>query len=214
MSKFLLVISIISIPFFAQSKQISVNVLTEFNKEISNVVVYLTPKNPVKSSTSNKIAIMDQVETQFSPHILVVQKDTQVRFPNSDSVKHHVYSFSQAKTFELQLYKELHANPLLFSKLGPVELGCNIHDWMLGYIFVVESPYFAKTDIKGNVTFELPDGEYQLDVWHPRIQDQLSSLSRQLAVPGESEIKVTLGSPLLPDVNQYEDVSSEFSDYE
>jgi len=214
MSKFLLVISIISIPFFAQSKQISVNVLTEFNKEISNVVVYLTPKNPVKSSTSNKIAIMDQVETQFSPHILVVQKDTQVRFPNSDSVKHHVYSFSQAKTFELQLYKELHANPLLFSKLGSVELGCNIHDWMLGYIFVVESPYFAKTDIKGNVTFELPDGEYQLDVWHPRIQDQLSSLSRQLAVPGESEIKVTLGSPLLPDVNQYEDVSSEFSDYE
>jgi plastocyanin len=214
MSKFLLVISIISIPFFAQSKQISVNVLTEFNKEISNVVVYLTPKNSVKSSTSNKIAIMDQVETQFSPHILVVQKDTQVRFPNSDSVKHHVYSFSQAKTFELQLYKELHANPLLFSKLGSVELGCNIHDWMLGYIFVVESPYFAKTDIKGNVTFELPDGEYQLDVWHPRIQDQLSSLSRQLAVPGESEIKVTLGSPLLPDVNQYEDVSSEFSDYE
>jgi plastocyanin len=214
MSKFLLAISILSIPFFAQSKQISVNVLTEFNKEISNVVVYLTPKNPVKSSTSNKIAIMDQVDTQFSPHILVVQKDTQVRFPNSDSVKHHVYSFSQAKTFELQLYKELHADPLLFSKLGSVELGCNIHDWMLGYIFVVESPYFAKTDIKGNVTFELPDGEYQLDVWHPRIQEQLSSLSRQLTVPGESEIKVTLGSPLLPDVNQYENVSSEFSDYE
>jgi plastocyanin len=182
--------------------------------KISNVVVYLTPKNPTKGNFFSEIAIMDQVNTQFSPHILAVQKDTQVRFPNSDSVKHHVYSFSQAKTFELQLYKKLHADPLLFSKLGSVELGCNIHDWMLGYIFVVNTPYFGKTDIEGNITLELPDGEYQLNVWHPRIQDKLSSLTRQLNVPGESDLKVILKSPLLPDVKQYEDVSNEFSDYE
>jgi hypothetical protein len=157
---------------------------------------------------------MDQVNTQFLPHILVIQKDTQVHFPNSDSIKHHVYSFSQAKTFELQLYKELNANPLLFSTLGSVELGCNIHDWMLGYIYVVDTPYFGKTDIKGNLIFDLPSGEYQLDVWHPRIQDKFSSLSRQLILPGESEIRIILGSPLLPDVNQYEEISGEFSDYE
>ena len=214
MSKFLLAISIISTSFFAQSEQVSVHVSTELNMEISNVVVYLTAKNPTKGHSSNEIAIMDQVNTQFLPHILVVQKDTQVRFPNSDSVKHHVYSFSQANTFELQLYKELHADPLLFSKLGSVALGCNIHDWMLGYIFVVDTPYFAKTNIKGSVTFELPEGEYQLDVWHPRIQDKLSSLSRQLMVHEDSEINVILSSPLLPDVNQYEDLSREFSDYE
>ena len=157
---------------------------------------------------------MDQVNSQFSPHILVVQKDTQVRFPNSDSVKHHVYSFSQAKTFELQLYKELHADPLLFSKHGSIELGCNIHDWMLGYIFVVDTPYFGKTNINGNITFELPDGEYQLDVWHPRMQDKLRSLTSQLSVPGDSSLKVILRSPLLPDVNQYETVLNEFSDYD
>jgi plastocyanin len=214
MSKFLLAISIISTTFFAQSEQITVNVSTKLNMKISNVVVYLTPKNPTKGNFFSEIAIMDQVNTQFSPHILAVQKDTQVRFPNSDSVKHHVYSFSQAKTFELQLYKKLHADPLLFSKLGSVELGCNIHDWMLGYIFVVNTPYFGKTDIEGNITLELPDGEYQLNVWHPRIQDKLSSLTRQLNVPGESDLKVILKSPLLPDVKQYEDVSNEFSDYE
>jgi plastocyanin len=214
MSKFILALTIIFITFLAQSKQISVSLLTELDMEVGNVVVYLTSKNPTKSNPSNDVAIMDQVETQFSPHILVIQKNTKVHFPNSDSVKHHVYSFSKAKTFELQLYKELQADPLLFSKLGSVELGCNIHDWMLGYIFVVDTPYFGKTDIKGNITFEIPDGEYQLDVWHPRIQDKLSSLSRQITVPIKSDIKVILGSPLLPDVNQYEDVSSEFSDYE
>jgi plastocyanin len=214
MSKFILTLSIICFTFVAQSKQISVNVSSELNMQVSNAVVYLTPKGPKPSKISKNIAIIDQVNTQFLPHILVIQKDTQVHFPNSDSIKHHVYSFSQAKTFELQLYKELNADPLFFSTLGSVELGCNIHDWMLGYIFVVDTPYFGKTDIKGNLTLDLPDGEYQLDVWHPRIQDKFSSLSRQLTLPKESEIKIVLGSPLLPDVNLYEEVSDEFSDYE
>jgi plastocyanin len=214
MSKFILALSIIFFSFCAQSKQISVSVLSEQNIEVGNVVVYLTPKSPTQSNTSNKIAIMDQVNTQFLPHILAIQKDTQVHFPNSDSIKHHVYSFSPAKTFELQLYKELHADPLLFTTLGSVELGCNIHDWMLGYIFVVDTPYFGKTDIKGNLTLEVPDGEYQIDVWHPRIQDEYSSLSRQLTLLGEFEMKIILALPLLPDVNQYEEVSGEFSDYE
>jgi plastocyanin len=220
MSKFITAFSIVctiffsGISFFAQSKQLSVNVLNAQNMHVGNVVVYLTPKNPKPRNTSKDIAMMDQVNTQFLPHILVVQKDTQVDFPNSDSIKHHVYSFSKAKAFELQLYKELNAEPLLFSTQGSVELGCNIHDWMLGYIFVVDTPYFGKTDMQGNLTLELPDGEYQLDVWHPRIQDEVTSLSRQLTLSEESEINVTLKSPLLPDVNQYEDVSAEFSDYE
>lgn len=214
MLKLILVFTLFSVSFFVQSNQISVKVLTQEGQRVGNVVVYLTPKASKISAISNKIEIMDQVNTQFSPHILAVQKDTQVRFPNSDSIKHHVYSFSQAKTFELQLYKELQADPLLFSNTGAVELGCNIHDWMLGYIFVVDTPYFGKTDSEGNLTLELPDGDYQLDVWHPRIQDKFSVLSRPLSLPVTSDIEIVLSSPLLPDVNQYEDISGEFSDYE
>jgi plastocyanin len=214
MLKLLSALIILSAAFFAQSKEISVSVLTQQNIQVGNVVVYLTPKNPNQSSRSNETKIMDQVNTQFLPHILAIQKDTQVRFPNSDSIKHHVYSFSQAKTFELQLYKELQTDPLLFSNLGVVELGCNIHDWMLGYIFVVDTPYFGKTDIHGKLTLNVPDGEYQLDVWHPRIQDDFRSLSKQLTLPTESEVEITLETPLLPDVNQYEEISGEFSDYE
>ena len=212
MNRFLIVFLLVS--HVVQSKEISVSLLTKSDQELANVVVYFTPKQKQNLAQTHEMAIMDQVDTQFSPHILAIQKDTQVRFPNSDSIKHHVYSFSPAKTFELQLYKELQADPLLFSNLGSVELGCNIHDWMLGYIFVVDTPYFGKTDIKGNLTLDLPDGEYQLDVWHHRIKDKLSSLSRQLTLPRESEIKINLKSVLLPDVNQYENVSDEFSDYE
>jgi hypothetical protein len=214
MNRFLIIVLFLFANNFAHSKEVSINLLTVNKQEIANVVVYATPKQKHDVKPSRELAIMDQVNTQFLPHILAIQKDTLVRFPNSDSIKHHVYSFSPANTFELQLYKELHADPLLFSKLGSVELGCNIHDWMLGYIFVVDTPYFGKTDAKGNVTLDLPDGEYQLDVWHPRIQDEFSALSREVIVSGNSEIRIELKSALLPDLNEYENVSGEFSDYE
>jgi hypothetical protein len=214
MNRFLVVLLFLFISHYAQSKEISISLLTATNQDIANVVVYATPKQKQAEVKSPELAIMDQVNTQFLPHILAIQKDTLVRFPNSDSIKHHVYSFSPAKTFELQLYKELQADPLLFSNLGSVELGCNIHDWMLGYIFVVDTPYFGKTDISGNLTLDLPDGEYQIDVWHPRIQDKFSSLTKLVAMPRDSDISIVLESPLLPDVNQYENVTDEFSDYE
>lgn len=220
MFKLLLTLSIVTATFvaqcvqIAQGKPITISVVTSQNTHVANVVVYLTPKTPMQNNTSNEIMLMDQVNTQFSPHILTIQKDTQVHFPNSDSVKHHVYSFSPAKTFELRLYKALNADPLLFAKSGAVELGCNIHDWMLGYVFVVDTPYFGKTDITGNLTLDLPDGEYQLDVWHPRIQDEFSSLSTQVVLPGVTEIQIILASALLPDVGQYEEAFGEFSDYE
>jgi plastocyanin len=201
-------------PLFVHSEKITINVVDHLNAAISNVVVYATAKDPKVPDHINNVAIMDQVNTQFLPHILAVQKNTQVRFPNSDSIKHHVYSFSPAKTFELQLYKELAADPLLFSNEGAVELGCNIHDWMLGYIFVVDTPYFAKTDEAGNVALELPKGEYQLDIWHPRIQGDLSHFSKNITLPSASDIQIKLTSPMLPDVNQYEDTLDEFSDYD
>lgn len=214
MYQFIIVLCLVLISFNSQSKQISIDVISKAQEKISNVVVYLTPKEPIESSNVKEMAIMDQIDTQFMPHILAVQKNTQVRFPNSDSIKHHVYSFSAAKTFELQLYKDLQADPLMFSKSGVVELGCNVHDWMLGYIMVVDTPYFGKTDENGNLIIDVPDGEYQLSAWHPRIQDSIESLSIDVSVPMESKVDVILKQTLLPDLNQYEEGSEDFSDYE
>jgi hypothetical protein len=116
-------------------------------------------------------AIEDQVDKEFVPYVNVILVGTSVTFPNSDNVRHHVYSFSQAKRFELPLYAGTPAKPEVFDTAGVVVIGCNIHDWMAAYIYVSESPYFAKTGADGSAKIgNLPPGEYQVRVWHPRME--------------------------------------------
>lgn len=117
-------------------------------------------------------ADMDQRGQRFAPHVLAVHTGTQVRFPNSDNIRHQVYSFSAAKRFELRLYEGTPTDPLLFDRPGVVVLGCNIHDWMLGYIYVTDDPRFGVSDAQGRVRLEqLPAGDYHLTVWHPQLAD-------------------------------------------
>jgi plastocyanin len=121
---------------------------------------------PIRAAAS---AAIDQRGLKFVPRVLPVQTGTAVEFPNSDQVRHQVYSFSATKTFELRLYKGKPAAPVDFEKPGIVVLGCNIHDWMLGYIYVVDTPYFAKADASGNLKLEhIPAGAYGLSIWNPR----------------------------------------------
>src|SRR5213594_3548071 len=94
-----------------------------------------------------------------------------VSFPNRDNIRHHVYSFSSPKKFELPLYIGTPAAPVLFDKPGVVALGSNIHDWMLAYIYVVTTPYFAKTAADGKGRLDrLPPGTYEARVWQPRMR--------------------------------------------
>jgi hypothetical protein len=100
--------------------------------------------------------------------VTVVQTGTAVEFPNNDTVRHHVYSFSQPKRFEIKLYAGKPGQPITFDKPGEVVIGCNIHDWMEAYVLVVESPYFGKTGPDGQVRIaNLPAGRYRLQLWHP-----------------------------------------------
>jgi hypothetical protein len=99
----------------------------------------------------------------------VITAGMEVMFPNSDSVSHHVYSFSASKRFELPLYKGSVYPPERFDEPGLVVIGCNIHDDMLGYILVLETPFFARTDGDGLAAMrELPEGRYTVRVWTPR----------------------------------------------
>ncbi|MGD8577398.1 MAG: methylamine utilization protein [Thiohalophilus sp.] len=136
-----------------------------------NTVVSLSNPDTSGSAAPGTEAVMDQVERQYSPFILPIQTGTLVRFPNWDEIKHHVYSFSTAKRFELKLYSGKNASPVLFDKPGEVALGCNIHDWMLGYIYVVDTPYFALVDSNGRAELRnLPDGKYTATLWHPGLR--------------------------------------------
>ncbi|MFB3305846.1 methylamine utilization protein [Pseudomonas sp. AMR01] len=130
----------------------------------------VTLQGPVGAPAGALKADMDQRGQEFSPHVLAVHTGTQIRFPNSDNIRHQVYSFSAAKRFELRLYEGTPAAPLLFDKPGLVVLGCNIHDWMLGYVYVTDDPRFGVSDARGHLRFEeLPAGAYHLTLWHPRL---------------------------------------------
>jgi hypothetical protein len=115
--------------------------------------------------------VVDQVDKEFTPKVTAILVGTPVTFPNNDNVRHQVYSFSPAKRFELPLYAGVPAQPIVFDKPGVVILGCNIHDWMVGYVYVSESPYFAKTDKDGKATLaDLPPREYFVRVWHAQLE--------------------------------------------
>ena len=111
-------------------------------------------------------AVMDQRNSAFAPGVLAIQAGTAVAFPNSDTVQHQVYSFSTPKPFELPLYAGTPRAPILFDQPGVVVVGCNIHDWMIGYIVVLDTPHFAKTDAAGNPV--AARYRWQQRWWNPR----------------------------------------------
>jgi plastocyanin len=138
-------------------------------------------------------AVMDQVDKSYVPHVLAVEVGTPVDFPNSDDIRHHVYSFSDAKSFELPLYKGTPAEPVRFDKPGVVVLGCNIHDFMRGYVFVADSPYFAVSGEDGTARLAgLPAGSYRLTVWHPQQKADQPAETVEVAAAGTVEVEVAL----------------------
>ena len=135
---------------------------------VANAVVELAPEQGVVKAPPGD-AVMDQVNTEFVPRVLVVTAGSRVSFPNSDTTRHQVYSFSPAKRFELPLYSGTPPDPVVFDTAGVVTLGCNIHDAMVGYIVVVASPYHGLSAADGVVALDVPDGDYTVRVWHERL---------------------------------------------
>src|SRR5207244_12326327 len=173
LGRFVLALSLstsLAIPLSAAS--IVVEVRDPQGAPLPNAVVYAVPDGK-QMAASSRLAVMDQKNKTFIPHVLPVQVGTSVKFPNSDDIQHQVYSFSPAKTFNLPLYKGTPANPIAFTAPGVVTLGCNIHDTMNGYIVVVETPYFEKTEVSGRVELRnLPAGKYVVRVWHPDMKEE------------------------------------------
>ena len=139
-------------------------------------------------------ASMDQRNVQFAPHVLAVQRGAAVDFPNSDQIRHHVYSFSEPKRFELRLYSGVPAEPIVFDKAGTVVLGCNIHDDMVGFVRVLDTPWFATTAADGLAQIaNVPPGRYRVELWHPRAQD---------GAPGEPlVVEIANGAPATLDAS-------------
>jgi plastocyanin len=197
--------------FSNQSMANEVTVLDYEGKPLRNVVVewHLTEasKNSVIEQAPKTEAIMDQIEEQFTPHILAIEKGTTVSFPNSDNIKHHVYSFSAAKSFEQGLYRGKQAPPIMFENTGVVDLGCNIHDWMLGYIYVADTPFFAKTNKNGVAKLQQTlDNKHieSVTIWHPRMQENEVRIEQPFT---GDKMRFELTNAMREDAEGYEDLS-------
>tara|TARA_R110001599_G_scaffold64023_5_gene179710 strand:- start:12579 stop:13193 length:615 start_codon:yes stop_codon:yes gene_type:complete len=173
---------------------VSVTVLDESGKPLLDAAVFLESARAKRLTKPLPFAQMAQKDKAFTPSVLIIPTGTSVSFPNIDTVRHHVYSFSPAKRFELKLYVGTPANPVVFDKAGVVVMGCNIHDQMIAYILVVDTPFYGIAPDNGVVTInDVPSGDYSLRVWHSRLPVGAAALKQSLKIDGsEATIKVTL----------------------
>lgn len=193
-------LSLAAAPLAVQAGTLAVTVTDAAGRPLPDAVVLLEPaagKAAVKPLPDAEIA---QARRQFSPRVTVVTVGTRVAFPNFDTVRHHVYSFSAAKTFELKLYAGVPAMPIVFDKAGIAVLGCNIHDRMAAWVVVADTPWFARSGNDGIAQIdEAPAGAYRLSLWHPALAANTPPLTRTLSIgAGQTREALTLPVEALP----------------
>lgn len=146
------------------------------NQPVADAVAWLTPLDttPLLAPPAEPLVIEQQGQ-EFRPYVTPVVAGTRISFPNHDTVQHHVYSVSKPKHFEIPLYRGESKDAVLFDNPGLVTIGCNIHDWMIAYVLVLATPYYAKSADAGTALIgSLPPGHYRLEVWHPRLAAEVT----------------------------------------
>ncbi len=175
----------------AQTAEIAATVTDEQGRPVANAVLIAVPVDGnMRAPQRPRNGSIAQVDKEFYPRVTVVLVGTSVSFPNHDDVRHQVYSFSPAKRFELPLYAGVPSRPIVFDTPGVVVLGCNIHDWMVGYVYVSESPFFAKTGKDGKAVLnELPTRSYTVRVWHPQLDTSEDVTQKTIDVSRDRRIE-------------------------
>ena len=152
---------------------------------VENAIVEVSKLDPPPLAATPPVAQeMRQSGKAFRPFVLVVPVGASVDFPNQDPFRHHVYSFSKPKPFELKLYGQSDIPKVVFDQPGIVALGCNIHDQMRGYIYVTAAPRYGLTDGSGSVGLkDLAPGKYRATVWHPDLRNAGGVEPQDFAMP-------------------------------
>ena len=156
----------------ANAANVNVAFIDAAGHPLTDAVVMLEPVGAPLAVKPMQGAQIAQHELQFNPQVTVVTVGTPVTFPNQDTVKHHVYSYSAAKTFQIKLYAGVPHTPIVFDKPGIAVLGCNIHDSMLAWVVVTDTPLWARSAASGLARVaDVPPGNYQMRVWHSSLND-------------------------------------------
>jgi len=180
-------------------------------KMLGQVIVALVPKQSLPQHQAPATIRISQTNAQFEPFISVAQTGARIEFPNNDSFAHHVYSFSKALSFDVPLYNDSKVPFIQAERSGIVAFGCNIHDWMLGYLLIVDTPFYGRLH-QGRIDFDaVPFGDYEIALWHPSMPDfyvnktQVSSASQQVALHLPTGLKIAkrLPTPAFTDTDAY-----------
>ena len=165
----------------APAAPVTVRVVDSNGKPVRDAVVTLRPAAGAQRPSPGGNFTVSQEDMEFHPFVLVVPVGATVAFPNKDSTRHHVYSFSPAKKFELKLFAKDQSRRVTFDKAGVVPLGCNIHDAMTAFIVVTDSAWSAKTGLNGTVQFaNAPTGATRVQVWHPYLRARANTVEQAL----------------------------------
>lgn len=183
---------------------------------VPNAAVMVETTAMPQQSVAPESASMNVGNEEFLPQVLVVAAGTEVRFPNIDNTRHHIYSFSPAKTFELPLSADEEAAPVLFDKPGVVKLGCNIHENMRGYVVVSDSPFFGVSDKSGELAIEIKPLRLaeeledtaearRIRVWHRQLEEIMEF---DLAGNDRNHQQYSLELPVTPEAEAFETTRS------
>ena len=195
---FVVVLICTSVAQTARAMDLVATVLDENGAAIYQAAIYAEPIDLMPMVKESSEAVIRQVDKMFKPFVSVVRTNTHIRFPNRDNIKHHVYSFSPAKKFTLPLYSGSNAEAVLFDKPGEITLGCNIHDWMIAHVLVVDSPYSAITTKDGHARLsDLPAGEYKVWPWHPGMKGK-RKVKPQVVQLTDGDVNLTFEIRLKP----------------
>jgi plastocyanin len=182
----------------AHASDVALEVRDGSGKPIPEAVVFAEPVGAAAPALkAGTRALIDQVNKEFVPKVNIVQAGTSIFFPNSDNIRHSIYSFSPAKVFTTKLYSGREAAPITFDHTGLVVLGCNIHDSMVAWVYIVDTPWFGKSGADGVGTLKgLPSGEYRITAAAPSLN--LPPKVINLRVDGSAPMRsaVSLGAGL------------------
>ncbi len=196
----------------AHPAPLTVTVLDRDGDPVPDVAVYVGAQSGIAKPGPER-KVMDQQHGRFVPHFLVVATGDEVHFPNSDPIAHHVYSFSRPNDFMLPLYKGNAHPPVTFEHAGVVTVGCNIHDRMLGFILVVDSAVYGKTNADGKVTLDPGDvSRVDVSIWSPRIRPKNETLTQTVDAGGVASLTFELTGRLRPS-RDHDDGGLTWSDY-
>lgn len=186
------IISCFTFHSFAEEKNlasISGTVKAKKAKYLKDTIVYIEHV-PGTFEPQKERAVIDQKNMAFIPHVLPILQGTTVDFLNSDMVQHNVYSLDAvADNFNLGTWLKGETRSFTFNKLGVASIRCNVHVDMLAYVLVLQNPFFARVDNKGNFSItNAPEGKYIIKLWNERFKAE----DKQVEVKAGATVTIEL----------------------